>query len=532
MFVNSHSVSIKESVKDQKLRRKFWKFEPEINPEYVRYHRINGDISGNSMSFKLNNITPNSLLLSKAYIKWSFTVNKVKNQVPQVAENFVNDEQIIAKSNIFENCLKNIKMSINGRNIGSYQEPRYWAKYLTRSFQNDNLLFSTDGGHDLNYNGSYNQAGIPSARVPAFPNTPLIDDEKFRESNDTIFTEVTAAFGTDTATFSFLSLLNFGLFDKYYGDTKRSYLGWHENMSSAIPYVKDLDINIQMNRIETNALNYVFGLTTAGGFESVELVNGRISSAQLVLQWVDSPSKNIEEHRDYFGESVNLGSIQNEVFLQSYSVKFNKFNLGVINDGTLFEMSPTPRREMPLYSVPDYFLIFATVDKDSDSYKNISNVFASDLVSTNLASSINSNANESNMNFEELKINVNINTQIVNSEWNQKELYNLTMSNSKKGYSFTKFSGGQKLQGNYPSNAYILVKPSDIGIKKSSGESTNRLSLQFEAKLRATDGNVGLQDAVGGNREYVFCIALIYDNYFVYMNKDGLVNPEYSGQFI
>lgn len=520
--------SRKMQQKSKKLEQRFYQYEQELNPDYIRYQRTESGTLGQSMTFNVRNILPNSLLSAKAYIKWSFSVDKVKNTAPQVAVNFSNADQIFAKANILENCITNINVAYNGYNIGQYNEPRYWAKYLTRSFKSDQLLFSTDGARDPDYNGGYDDNGLPTDTNPLLPG---IDDKGVREGIDLIKGSIVA--GQPTATFSFLSLLNFGLFNKYYLDNKYAKVGWQHRMSNVIPYVKNLDVNIDLSDISTNALNYMFGITSAAGFESPELVNAQVTSAQLVLQWLDIPGSpnNLSVSRDYFGESADYKSIPDEVVMQSYTTRFRKFPIGVVNNDDVFTLSPTPSPEMDLHSIPDYFLIFATVDKDSAGYNCIANTFASDQAGTNQGFSDDVNAYESNMNFDELRIRTNINTEIVDTRWNSQELYNLTLSNSKKNYPFTQFVGGIKYLSAYPSNAYVLVKPSDIGISKSAGQCANRLTLQLEGLLRATDGNVGFNQSGPGDKSYVLCIVQIYSSYGVTMDSTGKINADLQGKY-
>lgn len=519
-----------------------YNYREEINPDYIRYQRTQSGTLGDRISFNVRNILPNALLSSKAYIKWSFSADKVRNAGPPVARNFEDEDMIFAKANILENCIRNITVSINGYNIGQYNESRYWAKYLTRSFKSDHLLFSTDGADEPKYNGSYDQAGLPSSSNLL---TPGIGDDSVQEGLQLTRNNIIA--GQDSATFSFTSLLNFGLFNKYYGTDYRlsggKPAGWSHKMSNVIPYVKNLDINIDMSDIATNALNYMFGITNAApNNEALELVNGRVTSAELVLQWIDI-SRNFGEStisRNYFGESADINfdsklmrSIPDKVLMQSYTTKFNKFSLGTFGNDFLFTLPPTPSPELELYSIPDYFLIFATVDKDSDRYANVSNIFASDQAGTDLGDSSNINANESNVNFDELQIRTNINTEIVDTRWNQQELYNLTLSNSKKNYPYAQYVGGFSNIGAYPSNAYVLVRPSDIGIVKSSGSCSNRLTMQLEGQLRTTDGNVGLLEggAFGGIRNYVLCVVEIYSSYYVELDNTGKVNAELQGRY-
>jgi len=248
--------------KSKKLDQLFYQYEPEINPDYIRYQRTESGGSADRITFNVRNILPNALLSAKAYIKWTFSVNKVKNAGPAVALNFTFAEQIVGKANILENCMKNISTAINGYNIGRYEEPRYWAKYLTRSFKSDHLLFSTDGPDDPKYYGSYDLAGLPSNVDVLFPG---IDDPNVREGIN-LFSEEQGN-GTPLSTYSVLSLLNFGLFSKYYMDNKYSKVGWQHKMSNVIPYVKNLDIDITMSNIQANALNYMFGITSGAGNE-------------------------------------------------------------------------------------------------------------------------------------------------------------------------------------------------------------------------------------------------------------------------
>ena len=201
----------------KKLKERYWKYDETINPNYIRYQRIQGSVGGSNMSFNNRDILPNSLLSAKAYIKWNVSIDRQRNAVPIVVTDFNPADVIFAKANVFENCLNNIRVSINGYNIGDYNEPRYWAKYLTRSFKSDNLAFSTDGGTELKYNGTYNQAGLPFERDAVLLGVGGSDDKCLRNSIDVIFDEFSNAVTAPSPTINleFMSLINFGLFNKY-----------------------------------------------------------------------------------------------------------------------------------------------------------------------------------------------------------------------------------------------------------------------------------------------------------------------------
>ena len=195
-------------------------------------------------------------------------------------------------------------------------------------------------------------------------------------------------------------------------------------------------------------------------------------------------------------------------------------------------------------------LLFATVDKDSDSFqanflRNETNVAASEI------SFPDANAFESNLIINSLNIRTNVNggDTVIDNNYNQRELYNITVRNSNEDFpwSYNKFVGENiedpttnNVIRQYQTYNYVLLNTEDLNIFDFRGEKTGKtkqMIWNISCNLDCRDGYGGKVAAaplalLNSQKKYNFHVVFIYDDYCFYLNKNGISYSEYTAKFV
>lgn len=534
--------------KDIKLKFKEYDFIADENPEQIVRQRVKGSITGTSAFFSTQPTMPNMLLSAKAYIKWTFSMTKKKNAIPAVDENFgiknspfTQGDVIVMKPFMcIANATKQIRLSINGSGI-VYNEPRYWQKYMGQLFCPNNYLekyYSTSGGLFTMNRGSYTLSTGLSDTPNGSDGDPNLDksaDLSFQNYTDQV--EAGATSNVD-----FIEPLYIGPFNWAY-DIKDSLPKnyWGSKMSNLIPYVRDMNYTVLLDKLTANCFYYLYGRTSGAGFEVLELVSNGLTSAELVLEWIKPKDLTINELTPY-PNIHNIASTQipfdnkkvgipDEVKLQSWYLDHKQF---VVNNGNVVISEVTNTTlDIPvihIYQVPSFILMFATVDKDNASYRCLS-VLRSDNVAGSTAQSLDVNSLETNAEITTLNIQINADKDRISTRYSSRELYNLTLKNAKKDYpyDFSKYIGGFQRQANYPGNMCVLLSSDDLNITKTTGRLTRDFTFQATVDLLGHGGHhVKNND---GSFRYRFHLIFLYDKYYMKINKNGRVEYRYESVY-
>ena len=236
-------------------------------------------------------------------------------------------------------------------------------------------------------------------------------------------------------------------------------------MTSLIPYVRQLEINMTFKDIAANALIYSYGRTTiqplAGNTRKCELTDVGIVSAELVLFWVKPRDEKIM-------------NIPRTVRIQSWLYDHKQFPLPNVGTGEAFVSNTSSainsQRNIYTNQQPSYLLYYGMVDKDSDNYK--CRAVNSDFDGAGGHQNINITQNSVEAGMHPIRpgagdgLRIRSNTlggdDILDFNYSIKELYRLTLKNSVKDFPYgeTKFRGlsaAESMLSSYPSEFYLLL---------------------------------------------------------------------------
>ncbi len=343
--------------------------------------------------------------------------------------------------------------------------------------------------------------------------------------------------GETNSTFNYTEALNFGPFNALadYGPGEIYKGAWNLRQSPLIPFVRELELNMDFQDIAANSLVYAYGRSddVANDVEC-QLRDISIVTAELVLIWV--------KPRDEV-----LLNMPNRVRIQSWMYDHKQFDLGTVNNGASVISS-----ENNIYTqqVPSYLLYYAMVDKSSASYVCRAINTDTDGMGGDGNISLNVNSVETHMfplavgtgaSFI-LRSNTLGGDDILDQNYNAKELYRLTLKNSMSNFPYgeTKFTGlsvvNQSL-ATYPSQFYILLGEQELNsffIRKGQLQVSN--VMNYNSTLVSADGysiskTIGPGDFDGGNKNYRLHIFYIYDRYFLELDQDGFVDSRFDTQF-
>ncbi len=519
-------------------------------PEYLQTQRTPGAISGNKVSFQTYTPDPNLFLSSDSYIKIQVRIIKKKEQLTtgiiSGSSIHVNDVSLMKTGAILSNSMDNFECRINGNSL-IYNNPKYYKKYTDIQIYGKKYLetqFSTSGSSfldntgEINFNGTiYTGISVNPAIVPGQQATKGFDTG-FAESSDAFLKNISIAEAVaGTIIFNIIEPINFALFQPKSSMRKR------HKLSELIPYVKQIGINFSLSKYAANMFTPYYGRNSAGGGMPpnhqfrIFFEDDAILSAELVLKWV-KPRKEL------------ITNISDHVKLQSFNYDHRKYDIlpnPLVNDtSTTFNL-----QNLYTYQVPSQLLLFATVDRDSDSFK-ANFLRTSSLIALSDVSFPDSNAFESNLTINLLNIRTNINggDTVIDNNYNQRELYNITVKNSNEDFpwSYNKFVGDSienPATGNiirqYQSYNYVLLDTSDLNIfdikgKEKTGK-TKQMIWNISCNLDCRDGYGGKVDVapltlLNSQKKYNFHVVFIYDDYCFYLNKNGISYSEYTAKFV
>ena len=337
-------------------------------PEYSFVQRIQASIATpERLSFTAKSVDPNLFLRSKASLKLqvSFQNEELDDNLVFLINSPINNNSVIYKKpgNVIANSI--IEMNLRLNNIGiNLKEPRYWQKYITAQHAGETITenyLSTSGSSYPDWDGSTGvNSGYPQEL--AGDNARILNDKGIDQAAEAVFQETGLAPG-DQSTISYNENLNIGCFN--FLDEKKGEIyskSWYKNMSSLIPYVKQLGLDISLHDLAANTLVYLYSRRTipdAPQPRISRLTAINIVSAELVLKWVRPRPEKI------FG-------IPQQVNLQSFFVDHKEFQ---INSGNVVDFqtnSAVDIQNLSIHQVPAYIIFYATIDKDSVNYDCIS----------------------------------------------------------------------------------------------------------------------------------------------------------------
>ena len=445
-------------------------------PEYLQIQRTPGAISGNKVSFQTYTPDPNLFLSSDSYIKIQLRINKKKEQLVTGAITNsairVEDVSLMKTGAILSNSMDNFECRINGNSL-IYNNPKYYKKYTDIQIYGKKYLetqASTSGSSFLDNTGEINFNGT----IYTVQDATKGFDTGFAKSSDAFLHQDVEAAAAGTILLNIVEPINFALFQP------KSSMRKKHKLSELIPYVKQIGINFSLSKYAANMCTPYYGHNFAGGLAPnhqfrIFFEDDAILSAELVLKWV-KPRKEL------------ITNISDHVKLQSFNYDHRKYDIlpnPVINDtSTTFNL-----QNLYTYQVPSQLLLFATVDRDSNNFQ-ANFLRTNSLVALSDVSFPDSNAFESNLIINSLNIRTNVNggDTVIDNNYNQRELYNITVRNSNEDFpwSYNKFVGDpiedpttNTIIRQYQSYNYVLLNTSDLDILTFEGKKLERLSKWY-----------------------------------------------------
>lgn len=521
-------------------------FMPDIDPEWTRIQRIQGVVSDRSMSFESLRPIPRALLSSRAYIKWTYEIEMGEGLPGNIlVSNFLeNDEQLMYMKPfmLLANCTNSLTLSLNGYGM-TYREPKYWSKYigLTQAkMAHYKSLFGSAGAPIPTFSGAYNFAYLNTNEAGQNPgserqdvNISIASDMAFENYKDVVEEGVIP--GGPIATFSFTEPLYFGPFNPFFSvNQELRNDSWYKRLSNTIPYVHQLQLDINLGNIEAGTTQFGFRARIGPAAGNISaLINGRVLSSELVLEWVvpkpslilqpkiDIPSWEIDTK--FF--AINDGNVLNDTILGRADGNTTQITTDFIH----------------YRQIPSFILIAGVRDKDVPEYRCESIVNSDNLDGTvNQVFRFDTCSWEPSLQFDNITLTVDVNNRFIDNRFNTQELFLLTSKNCKDlPFNFQTFIGGNRQYSVQPGNSFIFLKPDDISIKQSTGRRRNDFTLQIDSTLRTRTGfSIGATTGVGatadttGNYVYKLMVCTIYNQNFITLGKDRKVEKRTVSQFI
>ena len=353
--------------------------------------------------------------------------------------------------------------------------------------------------------------------------------------------------GTPNMTLRFTEPLSFGCFNhlEQFDESEIHKKSWYLKMSKLIPYIERLKLDINFSKIAANTLIYTYGLSTNIGNDTNCLIEEvEIKSAELVLNWVrPRPEK--------------IMSLPKTIKIQSWNFDHKKFDirnnqtLGV--DVILQESTGQVNENDQIHQIPSYILFFGMVDKDSDEYQ----CFAINTDSDNdgrdqsISNGVNSveagmrpfdAPEDTSLNGVVIRTNTLGGDSVIDHNYNLEELYRITLTNCHKDfpYSETRFAGflsGENSNAGYPSQFFLLLGEKQLNsffVRK--GMLISDYLVNIQAEMTAIDGysvdNSLIPTINGGGKIYGGHTFYVYDQFYIKLSDNGIVDSGYDAEFL
>lgn len=498
-------------------------------PEYVQIQRTPGTISGNRVTFNAQTFDPNLFLRSRAYLKLNVDFKKQLRIPPaDPIDDDWNDNDVIYKKPgmVLANSMTNIKIRINNTEI-TYDEPRYWQQKITEQHcgreLNDKYL-STSGSSYPTYTGVFNPDGTVVVDLPS--------DQGIQEAIDSAYENIQPTV-ENIKNFEFMELLNVGPFNFMADNKDKIYKkSWYKKMTGLIPYVRQIGLTIDFKDIAANSLIFLYGRITALG-DRLTISDVNITNAELVLTWV-KPRGPIQ--------------IPRTVKIQSYYVDHRKFQVlsdvpPVATDIIPWNAPFSFNETMTIHQIPTYIHIWATINKDDITSYQCRSISADvDGAGLNQTTSFDQNSQESRglpTTGIDIRVNVLGGDTILDSGYNNKEMYRFTTKNSIKDFPWNRTKFENKIFSKYaiyPSNFSLILAEDDLNsFSVRKGQTIRDFQINVKGTMITNDGygfdRTVVPFNIGGEKRWDLHVAFFYDRYYIELDNCGNGFAEFDSNF-
>lgn len=507
-----------------------------LNPDNVFYQSVAArNISTSNAQWTITSPNKRAFLLSYAAVNWQPTVTR-QNEAGTAVENWGQSVNYVSAKPClpFANAMSSITMSVNGNTI-TLSQPRRFMEGLTMlnvNREESRKCFET--GYPDSMGGLWSVAnpgkeGVATVDEGFLKNEVSFADKILRAQGVNLFGAFSATPMTGNNGFEEpLIVPPLNPFAKL-KDGMPGY-SWFKDMSSVIPNIDRLEIDIQFQNLSASVLypRYMQAVTA-------NATNGRVAitalAADLKLYWYEVP--------------VNM-SIPRQVDLQTWNVREFQTSVPVVADGAVIPQLSSDL--IQLNSTPTLIMIHMERDKDNALYLAKSASRSDDLgtnadppvITAAATADAGGHSWDSYAEITNLEILLGDRPNVISTNFTQRELYYLTQKNSKSPYPYsyedwrskrrpTMDAIGNQLPAvaynSYASKCVIALRPKDLAEKISDGVFAPN-SFQVRVTGVARDSTNGYGNTV--NQTYRLYVHLFYGKHFLRIEPDKAQFQEQS----
>lgn len=529
-----------------------------LNPQNVFYQEVrSNNISTQSAQWQITSPDKRSFLLSCAQIEWKPTYQR--QLTDGTPDNFASDADKFSLKPLlpFTQAMTSQTVSINGQSL-TFSQPRRFSEAYSRMLvtqEESRPLYETQWWDYLGGNYCNNRAALDSSAACL--------DEGLAENESGLYTKL--LHGNDgvndisAATLSAGNSFTFSHFEPVivppfnpYMRCKKDMPQWasHKYMSDVIPNIDRLEFDCQFNqaKIAAGTMFYRYSQNENGG---------DVNPRQLVMTDLQATF-----HLYWYQTSTDF-SIPRSVDLQSSNIRefVSSVDGGAPVGNAVRAANVTTTDLLQLRSPPSLIILHAIRNQDAPDYTCRSMFTDSNFLgqdnggSSNAAAAVVANPNHSLDPFAQI-IEVNVilgdRPNVISASFTQRELYDITVKNSKwSGFpqNFAQWQGafvnhygcepggatqspvllpragngggagapdGEAEMIPQLSKSFVALTPADLAEKISDGVYFPT-SLQFTVQLRAMDGACG---ANGGAHQYNLYTHVVNSKNFIRVQPD------------
>lgn len=501
-----------------------------LNPENVFYQTVTArNISLANASWTITSPNKRSFLLSHSPVDWKPTIGKFREDGVTAEAWGASQNYISFKPFPFANSMTSITLSCNGATITNSQPRRYWEQLCMANVTRNEMESNYESGYpeDLGGNIATGNPGKPAIAQSIdhqwLKNEASFTSKLFKATtpnvtryNDLANTvQISYQEPTIIAPFNPFAKVKSGMPD---------YM-WFKHMSDVIPNVDRLELEIQFDKLSAGALfpRFTQASVNANEFKHIQIT---ALAADWLLYWYETPINQV------IPRQVDLNTYQIKEFQRPVVAPVQGTRQTVISD------------LIQLNSTPTLIMISCRRDQSVANYVSRSMSSQDDYKVPPTAVIVNHGTNHSWDSYAEihsLDILLGDRPNVISSGgFTQRELYELTLKNSKSPYpyNFQDWSSKQRITsdslGNllpaevwasYGSKCVCLLQPKDMAEKVGPGIFSPN-SFQVQAQITPRDGFAGITS--NGNISYTFYVHLFYGSHFLRLEPDRAQYQEMS----
>lgn len=518
-------------------------FIPSLNKNgnNIFYQRVTSrNASETNIQFTVSSPNKRNYLLATAWVNYRFRLEKRTSSVAGVigaAEGYGLSNPKCSWKPVLPvaNGMSSITCQINGNSL-TYSQPRHFTEGLSmlNVSRAEARKYYEGCAYPSSLGGRYDRAA-PASEVSAaevdhdmLENFYNWNNQLLRNKNDPaarFFEDVDNNLVIEITEPLICSPFNpYGMLPRKLGGDGYNQYNWFNNMSKNIPNIDRLEISIQFNKLVQSMFftQYLKRIANGGQVSSLQFSANNPVSADLLLYWVETPVST---------------EIPRNIDLNTFTVREFQNNITATND--VLTTTNTQSDLIQLNSIPDLFMIHIERDKDDPLYQQLAMSTDDDGVGGNVVlANAGRNTWDSYAQIETLRVNLGDRPDVISGTFSSRELYNLTLKNSKEfPYTYNQwrgqykptFTGGADNPLNddwltYGSKCLIALTPQDLASKTSSGVFSSS-SIQFIPEVRGFDGFAGY---TGATQTWKMYVHLFFGKSFIRLESDRAQYQEMS----